>query len=73
MDKYENLLVVQTFSKSRAMAGIRIGFAAGSSQLIRYLKDVKFSFNSYTMNACLLYTSGEHVFNREGCKAEGNI
>ena len=51
VDKYENLLVVQTFSKSRAMAGIRIGFAAGSSKLIRYLKDVKFSFNSYTMNA----------------------
>lgn len=51
VDKYENLLVVQTFSKSRAMAGIRIGFAAGSSKLICYLKDVKFSFNSYTMNA----------------------
>nr|WP_308625583.1 histidinol-phosphate transaminase [uncultured Eisenbergiella sp.] len=51
VDKYENLLVVQTFSKSRAMAGIRIGFAVGSSKVIRYLKDVKFSFNSYTMNA----------------------
>lgn len=51
VDKYENLLVVRTFSKSRAMAGIRIGFAVGSSMVIRYLKDVKFSFNSYTMNA----------------------
>ena len=51
VDKYENLLVVRTFSKSRAMAGIRIGFAVGSSRVIRYLKDVKFSFNSYTMNA----------------------
>lgn len=50
IDKYENLLVVQTFSKSRAMAGLRIGFAMGSPKLIRYLKDVKFSFNSYTMN-----------------------
>ena len=50
IDKYENLLVVQTFSKSRAMAGLRIGFAMGSSKLIRYLKDAKFSFNSYTMN-----------------------
>jgi len=50
IDKYENLLVVQTFSKSRAMAGLRIGFAMGSSELIRYLKDAKFSFNSYTMN-----------------------
>lgn len=50
IDKYENLLVVQTFSKSRAMAGIRIGYAFGSEKLIQYLNDVKFSFNSYTMN-----------------------
>lgn len=50
VDKYENLLVVQTFSKSRAMAGIRIGYAVGSKKLIRCLNDVKFSFNSYTMN-----------------------
>lgn len=48
--KYDNLMVVQTFSKSRAMAGIRIGFAIASEKMIRYLKDVKFSFNSYTMN-----------------------
>ena len=48
--KYDNLLVVQTFSKSRAMAGMRIGFAMGNEKLISYLKDVKFSFNSYTMN-----------------------
>lgn len=50
LDKYDNLLVVQTFSKSRAMAGLRIGFAIGSAKLIGYLQDVKFSFNSYTMN-----------------------
>lgn len=48
--KYDNLMVVQTFSKSRAMAGIRIGFAIASEKMIGYLKDVKFSFNSYTMN-----------------------
>lgn len=48
--QYDNLLVVQTFSKSRAMAGMRIGFAMGSEKLIGYLKDAKFSFNSYTMN-----------------------
>ncbi|MBQ3842415.1 MAG: histidinol-phosphate transaminase [Ruminiclostridium sp.] len=50
IDKYENLLVVQTFSKSRSMAGMRIGFAIGSEKLIKYMNDVKFSVNSYTMN-----------------------
>ena len=50
VEKYENLLVVQTFSKSRAMAGVRIGFCIGNEKLIKYLNDVKFSFNSYTMN-----------------------
>lgn len=50
IQKYDNLLVVQTFSKSRAMAGLRIGFALGNEKLIQYLNDAKFSFNSYTMN-----------------------
>ncbi len=50
LEKYENLLIVQTFSKSRCMAGMRIGYAFGSEELIRHLNDVKYSFNSYTMN-----------------------
>lgn len=49
-DKYENLLVVRTFSKSRALAGMRVGYAIGSAKLIKALKDVKFSTNSYTLN-----------------------
>lgn len=48
--KYDNLLVIQTYSKSRSMAGMRIGFAMGSEKLIKYMNDVKFSVNSYTMN-----------------------
>lgn len=50
IEKYDNVLVVQTFSKSRAMAGMRIGYAFGNEKLIKYLNDVKFSYNSYTMN-----------------------
>lgn len=48
--KYDNVIVVQTFSKSRAMAGLRVGFAMGPKHLIKYLNDVKYSVNSYTMN-----------------------
>ena len=50
IEKYDNLLVVQTFSKSRSLAGMRIGFVCGNAKLIKYLNDVKYSFNSYTMN-----------------------
>lgn len=50
IEKYDNLLVIQTFSKSRSMAGMRIGFAMGNEKLIKYMNDVKFSINSYTMN-----------------------
>ena len=50
LEKYENLLVVRTFSKSRAMAGSRIGYAIGNVKLIGYLNDAKYSVNSYTMN-----------------------
>ncbi len=59
--KYDNLLVVQTFSKSRAMAGMRIGYAMGNEKLIKYLSDVKFSFNSYTMNRPALAAGVEAV------------
>lgn len=45
-----NLLVVQTFSKSRALAGLRVGFACGHSDLINRLELVKNSFNSYPLD-----------------------
>lgn len=61
IDKYDNLLVVQTFSKSRSLAGMRIGYAMGSPKLIHYLNDVKFSFNSYTMNALTIAAGAASV------------
>lgn len=51
IDKYDNVLVVQTFSKSHSMAGMRIGYAMAQPELIKYLNDVKYSFNSYTLNS----------------------
>ena len=65
LDKYENLLVVQTFSKSRSMAGMRIGFAMGHPDLIRALNDVKYSYNSYTMNLPSLLAGVEAVKDKE--------
>jgi histidinol-phosphate aminotransferase len=50
IDKYDNLLVVRTFSKSRSMAGMRIGYAIGNPELISAMNCVKHSYNSYTMN-----------------------
>jgi histidinol-phosphate aminotransferase len=50
LDRHDNILVVQTCSKSRALAGMRIGFALGSPALIEGLERVRDSFNSYTVD-----------------------
>lgn len=65
IDKYENLLVIQTFSKSRSMAGMRIGYAIGSEKLIKYMNDVKFSINSYTMTPLTQICGAEAVKDEE--------
>lgn len=61
IDKYENLIIVQTFSKARSMAGMRIGYAISNPTLIKYLNDAKYSFNSYTMNQTSLVCGVEAV------------
>lgn len=65
IEKYDNLLVVQTFSKSRSMAGMRIGYAMGNEVLIKYLNDVKYSFNSYTMNRTSIETGIAAIEDKE--------
>lgn len=72
IDEYDNLLVVQTLSKSRALAGLRVGFAMGSKTLIEALGRVKNSFNSYPLDivaqrAALASIDDEHYF-RNSCE-----
>ncbi len=65
LERYDNLVVVKTFSKSRAMAGMRIGYAVANEPLIRALKDVKDSFNSYTMSRAAIALGTAAVKDRE--------
>ncbi len=65
VDKYENVVVVQTFSKSRSMAGLRVGYAMGSERLIRYLLDAKYSFNSYTLSTPIIRAASAAMRDQE--------
>ena len=72
IEKYENLLVVQTSSKSRSLAGMRIGYAFGSETLISTLEAVKNSYNSYTMDSLALAVGEasirDEAYFRETCR-----
>lgn len=61
LDEYDNLVIIRTFSKSRAMAGARIGFAIASARLIQAMEDVAQSINSYTMPTTTLMAGVESV------------
>ncbi|MDE6019757.1 MAG: histidinol-phosphate transaminase [Ruminococcus sp.] len=65
IEKYDNLIVIQTFSKSRALAGMRIGYAMGNESLIKALHDVKYSFNSYTMNRQVIEAGAAAVMDED--------
>lgn len=70
--KYDNLLVTQTFSKSRSMAGARLGFGIACPALIRDLNTVKYSTNPYNVNAMTMAsgvgTLADEEYTRQNCR-----
>lgn len=72
VDRYENLLVTQTFSKSRSLAGGRLGMAFGNAGLIQDLETVKFSINPYNVNTLTMMAGigalEDEAYTRKNCQ-----
>lgn len=65
IDKYDNLIVSRTFSKSRNLAGARIGFAVSNESIIADMCKMKFSFNPYNLNRLSIIAGKESVLDTE--------
>lgn len=72
IDRYENLLVMQTFSKSRSLAGARVGYAMGNAALIADLNTIKYSTNPYNVSrldaAAACAALDEDAYYMENCR-----
>lgn len=65
VDKYDNLIVTQTFSKSRSLAGLRVGFSVSSKILADDLEKLKYSFNPYNVNTLSVEAAAAAISDRE--------
>ena len=58
-------MVIQTFSKSRSLAGLRVGFAVANSEIIRDLETMRFSFNPYNINTLSVKAAAAAIADNE--------